>query len=205
MKKIILMIFAVLLFAVTACGDSITVKRGTEVLVRSAEKLKSNQVKPEQVIRFTVERPVTDENGFILIERGASAYGKILKASSAGAIGAKGSLSFSVDSVEAFNGKIIPLSGSQDMNGKSVKGTVIVGSIFLTPLALLFRGSNAVIDPKTLYKVYVADDTVLIEEEDNNEDEEQVDMLEIYRQRKNREKKNTLRMNNGGYFHGGTH
>jgi len=37
----------------------------------------------------------------------------------------------------------------------------VVSAIFLTPLALLFRGANAVIDPRTIYPVYVAETTVL--------------------------------------------
>ena len=175
------------LFTGTAFPEDITVEKGTEVFIRSAEKLKSNNVKPQQVIRFIVERPVTNSNGFVLIKRGANAYGKILKSSSAGFIGSKGSLSFSVDSVEAFNGVTIPLTGSQDKNGKSSTGAVIVGSLFLTPVALLFRGVNAVVDTETVYTVYVAETTVLSETKEagtDEDDDEVVDMLEIYKQRK---------------------
>ena len=149
------------MFCGTAYSDTIVIKRGTEVLIKAAEKMKSNQVKSGQTIRFLVERAVKNENGFTIIERGAFAYGKITKASSAGVIGAKGSLSFSIDSVEAFNGQIIPLTGHQDTDGSSSTGVVVVSAIFLTPLALLFRGANAVIDPRTIYPVYVAETTVL--------------------------------------------
>lgn len=191
MKKftlIALIVLTVILLTGTSHSEDIIIEKGTEVFIRSAEKLKSNNVKPEQVIRFIVERPVTNSNGFILIERGANAYGKILKATSAGTIGAKGSLSFSVDTVEAFNGITIPLTGSQDESGKSARGAAIVGSIFLTPAALLFRGVNAVVDTKTIYTAYVAETTLLSENEeagsDDDDGEEVVDMLEIYKQRK---------------------
>ncbi len=161
MKKYILALLTVLLFSGVAYSDNIILKRGTEVLIKPAEKIKSNQVKSGQTIRFLVERAVKNENGFTMIERGAFAYGKITRASSAGMIGAKGSLSFSIDSVEAFNGQIIPLTGHQDTDGSSSTGVVVVSAIFLTPLALLFRGANAVIDPRTIYPVYVAETTVL--------------------------------------------
>lgn len=196
MKKftlIALIVLTVILLTGTSYSENITIEKGTEVFIRSAEKLKSNNVKPEQVIRFIVERPVTNSSGFVLIERGANAYGKILKAASAGVIGAKGSLSFSVDSVEAFNGKIIPLTGNQDKSGKSARGAAIIGSIFLTPVALLFRGVNAVIDTETIYTVYVAETTVLFETEEavsDEDDKEVVDMLEIYQQRKKRQQEN---------------
>ena len=161
MKKIVLLFVVVLLFSDTAYSASIILKRGTEVLVRPAEKMKSNKVKSGQTIRFVVERAVKNENGFTLIERGAFAYGKVTKASSAGMLGAKGSLSFSIDSVEAFNGQSIPLTGHLDTDGSSSTGVVVASAVLLTPLALLFRGSNAVIDPRTTYPVYVAETTVL--------------------------------------------
>ena len=161
MKKFVLLFVVVLLFSDTAYSASIILKRGTEVLVRPAEKMKSNKVKSGQTIRFVVERAVKNENGFTLIERGAFAYGKVTKASSAGMLGAKGSLSFSIDSVEAFNGQAIPLTGHLDTDGSSSTGVVVASAVLLTPLALLFRGSNAVIDPRTVYPVYVAETTVL--------------------------------------------
>lgn len=160
LKKFAVVIFALLLFSGTAYCDTLIVKRGTEVLIRAAEKIKSNKVTSGQTIRFVVERAVKNENGFTLIERGAFAYGKITKATSAGIVGAKGSLSFSIDSVEAFNGQIIPLTGHQDNEGSSSTGVVAVTAIIM-PLALLFRGSNAVIDPRTIYPVYVAETTML--------------------------------------------
>ena len=188
-----------------AYSATVVIKRGTEVLIKAAEKMKSNQVKSGQTIRFLVERAVKNENGFTIIERGAFAYGKITKASSAGVIGAKGSLSFSIDSVEAFNGQIIPLTGHQDTDGSSSTGVVVVSAIFLTPLALLFRGANAVIDPRTIYPVYVAETTVL--EGDflglpsdvspatppsgvsRGDDQEFNDMLERYKQKKEARRK----------------
>ena len=160
LKKITFMIFALLLFTGTAYSDPLIIKRGTEVLIRAAEKIKSNKVSIGQTIRFVVERAVKNENGFTLIERGAFAYGKITRATSAGVVGAKGSLSFSIDSVEAFNGQVIPLTGHQDNEGSSSTGVVVVTAIVM-PLALLFRGSNAVIDPRTIYPVYVAETTML--------------------------------------------
>ena len=160
LKKFAIMIFALLLFSGTAYSDTLIIKRGTEVLIRAAEKIKSNKVTSGQTIRFVVERAVKNENGFTLIERGAFAYGKITKATSAGIVGAKGSLSFSIDSVEGFNGQIIPLTGHQDNEGSSSTGVVAVTALVM-PLALLFRGSNAVIDPRTIYPVYVAETTML--------------------------------------------
>ena len=127
LKKFAIAIFAILLFSGTAFCDTLIVKRGTEVLIRAAEKIKSNKVSIGQTIRFVVERAVKNENGFTLIERGAFAYGKITKATSAGIVGAKGSLSFSIDSVEAFNGQVIPLTGHQDNEGSSSTG--VVGSV----------------------------------------------------------------------------
>ena len=160
MKKFAIVIFALLLLCGTAYSEPLIIKRGTEVLIRASEKIKSNKVHSGQTIRFVVERAVKNENGVTLIERGASAYGKITKATSAGVVGAKGSMSFSIDSVEAVNGQAIPLTGHQDNEGSSNTGVVVVTALVM-PLALLFRGSNAVIDPRTIYPVYVAETTML--------------------------------------------
>lgn len=64
LKKFAIAIFAILLFSGTAWCDTLIVKRGTEVLIRAAEKIKSNKVSIGQTIRFVVERAVKNENGY---------------------------------------------------------------------------------------------------------------------------------------------
>ncbi len=165
LKKIITCIILILVFCYTSCTlfaqETIIVKRGTEVLVKVIEKIKSNKVKTGQTLQFLVERAVKDENGFTVIEQGAFAYGSVIKASSAGLLGIGGKLEITIDSVEAYNGHIIQLTGTKDNDGSSSTGVVIAGALLNISISHIFRGTNATIDAGTIFRAYVAKNTVL--------------------------------------------
>ncbi len=88
-------------------------------------------------------------NGFVMIEQGAFAYGTIIKSSSASMFGAKGALELSIDSVEGYNGIVIPLTAKMESGGSSSSGAVIASALLISPLAIFFRGSNAVVEAGT--------------------------------------------------------
>ena len=71
-----------------------------------------------------------------------------------------------INSVEAYNGKIIQLTGNRNNDGENVSGIAIIGGLFVTWPALLFRGSNAVIEAGTIFSAYVSGTTVLEEAEE---------------------------------------
>ena len=171
MKKLfaVIVVLCSLMFegASYAAENDIVIKGGTEVLVKIMERLKSNQVQTGQTIRFTVERAVVDDNGFTLIEGGAPAWGTVTKVAKAGLFGAGGKLGIMINSVEAYNGKIIQLTGNRNNDGENVSGIAIIGGLFVTWPALLFRGSNAVIEAGTIFSAYVSGTTVLEEAEED--------------------------------------
>ena len=152
--------------------NDIVIKSGTEVLVRILERVKSNNVQTGQIIRFAVERAVVNDDGITLIEGGAHAYGKVTKVAKAGFFGAGGKLGITIDSVEAYNGKIIHLSGNKNDDGDNVTGLSVVG-VVVTPLTLFFRGTNAVIEEGTVFSAYVAHNVTLEVVEDEPVIEEQ--------------------------------
>ena len=84
------------LFGAASAGtdNNIVIRRGTEVLLKVMEKIKSNKVSEGQTIQFLVERAVKDAKGFTMIEQGAVAYGTITEAASAGLFGTGGKLAF---------------------------------------------------------------------------------------------------------------
>ncbi len=156
---------SVLMVSVPACAgvNDIVIQRGTEILVKIMERLKSNNAQVGQTIRFIVERGVRNEYGFELIPDGATAYGKVTKVAKAGFFGAGGKIGITIDSVEAYNGKTVQLSGTQDNEGENVTA---LG-------ALVFRGTNAVIEAGTVFTAYVTHTTVLEEIPDVIEPEPQ--------------------------------
>lgn len=166
MKNFLLLIgvLCVILMTNVCLAGNIEVKRGTEVLVKVMERIKSNKISKGQTIQFIVERAVKNESGFTVIEQGAFAYGTITKASSAGMLGTGGELAFTVDSVEAYNGKIIPLTASRESDGSNSTGAVVAGALLVSPLAIFFRGTNAVIEAGTILKSYVVQNTVISED-----------------------------------------
>ena len=171
MKKVFplsMLLCLLALFGAASAGteNNIVIRRGTEVLLKVMEKIKSNKVSEGQTIQFLVERAVKDAKGFTMIEQGAFAYGTITEAASAGMFGTGGKLAFSIDSVEAFNGITVPLTGSKDNVGSNSTGAVVASTLLISPLALFFRGANAVIQPGTIVRAYVAKNTVLSGDEE---------------------------------------
>ena len=152
----ILLCILVLPEAAYSGKNDIVIERGAEVLVKIMERLKSNKAQVGQTIRFVVERGVRNEDGFVLIPDGALAYGKVTKVAKAGFFGAGGKLGISIDSVEAYNGKNIQLSSSQENEGENVTAWG----------AGIFRGTNAVIEAGTVFTAYVTHTTVLEERPD---------------------------------------
>jgi hypothetical protein len=162
MRTTALVLLLVMLFTPNpSYADDIVIKKGTEVLLKVIEKLKSGEVKKGAIIEFLVEKAVTDENGFVLIRDDASAYGTVTKSRKAGMMGTSGELEIALEKVEAFNGKDIPLRGSQDDKGTSSTGAVVAGALLVSVFAVLFRGSNAVIPANTILRAYVDKTTVL--------------------------------------------
>lgn len=137
--------------------NDIVIERGAEVLVRILDRLKSNNAQVGQTIRFLVERGVRNDDGFVLIPDGAHAYGKVTKVAKAGFFGAGGKLGITIDSVEAYNGTLVQLSGTQDNEGDNVTAFG----------AGIFRGTNAVIEAGTVFVAYVTNTTVLEERPDD--------------------------------------
>lgn len=76
-------------------------------------------------------------------------------------MGTSGSLVISFDKVEAFNGKDIPLRGTNQNQESSSTGAVVAGALFVSVLSVFFRGSNAVVPSGTIIRAYVDKTTVL--------------------------------------------
>jgi hypothetical protein len=162
MKVTALVLLLAMLFTPNAShANDIVIKRGTEVLLKVIDKLKSGQVKKGTIVEFLVEKAVKDENGFVLIPDDARAYGVVAKSKSAGMMGTSGELEITLDKVEAFNGKDIPLRGSKEDQGSSSTAAVVAGTLLISVFSVFFRGSNAVIPSNTILRAYVAETIVL--------------------------------------------
>src|SRR5258708_21687262 len=73
-------------------------------------------------------------------------------------MGRAGKLNFSIDHVKASDGSNVRLRASTTRKGDDKTGTVIVGSVLLSPLFLIMRGKDINVPKGTVISAYVDGD-----------------------------------------------
>lgn len=146
----------------------------TSVEIEAAHTISSADVEAGSALSFRVASPVR-VNGVTVIAQGALATGRVVKARKGRYWGRAGQLLWTMESVEAVDGKLLPLqaeSGGQNgvgRGGEVATKTVITGVLLiplfpLAPLALMNgykRGENAVLAQGKRYTVFVRGDTLI--------------------------------------------
>ncbi len=138
---------------------------GTQVNVEAPYTINSMDFKANDTISFRVVDPVK-VNGVTVIEQGATAAARILRAKRGGHWGKAGLFVFTMQSVTAVDGSQIPLRTQQvrlrgDSKGAKVAASMIItGALmpFIAPVALLHgfkRGKDAFIPAGKRYSVFV--------------------------------------------------
>ena len=156
MKKYVVLLASLLMLSAAAQARTVVLERGTEVLIKVTDRIKSNSVKKGQVLSFVVDVPVRDASGFVVIEAGARAYGTVTSASKAGMFGKRGQLAITIDRAVAWNGEDVPLVSAASDKGDNNTAVVTAAALFVAAPAIFFRGSNAVIESGTLIRAQVA-------------------------------------------------
>ena len=152
--------------------------KGTPVEVESAFSISSADVQKESLISFRVATPVK-VNGITVIDTGALATARVVKAKKAGHWGRAGQLAWIMQDVVAADGKHIPiqsLSGGTKGESRAAEvtaRTAVTGALLipvlpiapiLAPMILLqgFRkGENAVLPAGKRFGVFVQGDTTV--------------------------------------------
>lgn len=146
----------------------VKVPDGILVEVESAYTINSQDVRTGDLISFRVINPVR-VSGATVIEGGATATGRVVKASRGGHFGRAGRLAWEMREVTASDGTRLPLRSAGRVVGDS-KGakvatqTVLVGVLLgpFAPLSLLHgfkRGENAYVPAGKRFEVYVSGET----------------------------------------------
>jgi hypothetical protein len=131
---------------------AVKVPAGTRVEVESAYRVSSQEVREGDLLTFRVVNPVKVE-GVTVVEPGAIATGRVVKASRGGHFGKAGRLAWEMFEVTAVDGTRLPLGAAGRQVGDS-KGAKVATQIALlgaamgpfAPVALLGgfkRGENA--------------------------------------------------------------
>lgn len=104
---------------------------------------------------------VTDDvkvGDVVAIPKGSTATGHVVESESRKRMGRAGKLNFTVDYVKAPDGTNVRLRASSTRKGKDETGTVIVGTVLLSPLFLIRRGHNTEVPKGTKINAYVDGD-----------------------------------------------
>jgi hypothetical protein len=141
----------------------VKVPEGTSVEVETAYNINSQEVREGDALSFRVVNPVK-VGGVTVIASGATATGRVVKASRGGHFGRAGRLAWNMIEVTAVDGTRLPIQFSGRTVGDS-KGakvatqTIITGALLwpIAPIALLNgfkRGGNAMIPAGKRFEVF---------------------------------------------------
>lgn len=149
---------------------TVKISAGTPIEIETPYTISSQEVKAGEAISFRVTDPVLVD-GVIAIPAGATATGKVLRASRGGHFGRAGRLEWTMLQVRAVDGSRVPLQFSTRQVGDSkgakvATGIIVTGALLwpIAPIALLHgfkRGENAFIPAGKRFTVIVGVDSVL--------------------------------------------
>lgn len=145
----------------TAPIQPVTLKEGTAILLQTTEKMVSGRVAEGSTVRYRVARDILGPDGSLLIAYGNFAQGKVTRSRRRGMFGKAGQLEFTVETVDAIDGTVVPLRAQQEMAGKDNKTTVIATALLLTVFTVFVNGKDVEVPADTEVTAYVDHDTVI--------------------------------------------
>jgi hypothetical protein len=152
------------LLLVLVCGGVIAaqpsrfkIPDGTSLRLALTESLSSATNQVDNPVGFEVTEDVK-VGDVVAFPKGSTALGHVVEAEPKRRMGRAGKLNFSVDHVKAPDGTNVRLRASSTRKGNDKTGTVIVGTVLLSPLFLIMRGKDVDIPKGTVFTAYVDGD-----------------------------------------------
>jgi hypothetical protein len=136
---------------------TIKVPDATAVRLSLTESLNSATNHEGDPVRFEVIEDVK-VGDTVAIPKGMTAVGHVVDAEPRRRLGRAGKLNFSLDHVKAPDGSNLRLRASTTRKGDDKTGTVIIGTVLLSPLFLIMRGKDVSIPRGTEIMAYVDGD-----------------------------------------------
>jgi len=138
-------------------AGAIKIPDATAIRLSLSEALSSATNEVDDPVRFEVTEDVK-VGDFIAVPKGSTAVGHVVEVEPRRRMGRAGKLNFSIDHVKAADGSNIRLRASSMRKGDDKTGTVIVGTVLLSPLFLIMRGKDVSIAKGTSVVAYVDGD-----------------------------------------------
>jgi hypothetical protein len=135
----------------------IRIPDATAIRLVVTEPLSSATNEVDDPVRFEVTEDVKVAD-FVVVPKGSTAVGHVVEVEPKRRLGRAGKLNFSIDHVKAFDGTNVRLRASSTRKGDDRTGTVIVGTVLLSPLFLIMRGKDINIPKGTSMMAYVDGD-----------------------------------------------
>ena len=151
----------ILILLLLLCAPSYatkTLKDGTPIILQTTEKMVSGETPEGSTVKFTVERDVLGEDGAVLVQAGATAYGKVTKSEGSGFFGQSGALNIALESATAIDGTVIPLRAVRSATADDQQDGMIVGAVLLSVFFVFMEGDDITIPPGTLFTGWVKHD-----------------------------------------------
>lgn len=130
---------------------------GTALRLSLTQELNSATNAVDDPVHFEVVEDVKVA-GVVAFPRGSTAVGHVVEVEPRRRMGRAGKLNFTVDHVKAPDSSNLRLRASSTRKGEDKTGTVIVGSVILTPLFLIMRGKDIAIPKGTEITAYIDGD-----------------------------------------------
>ncbi len=130
---------------------------GTSLRLSLTQDLSSATNSVDDPIQFEVVEDVK-VGDMVAIARGTTAVGHVVEVEPRRRMGRAGKLNFAVDYVKAPDGTNLRLRASSARKGEDKTGTVIVGTVLLSPLFLIMRGKDITINKGTVINAYIDGD-----------------------------------------------
>ena len=137
--------------------STIRISDATAVRLVVTEPLSSATNEVDDPVRFEVTEDVKVSD-LIVVPKGSTAVGHVVEVEPKRRLGRAGKLNFSIDHVKALDGSNVRLRASSTRKGDDRTGTVIVGTVLLSPLFLIMRGKDINIPKGTTLMAYVDGD-----------------------------------------------
>jgi len=140
-----------------ATPRTIKIPDGTSLRLSLRDSLSSATNEVDDPIDFEVTEDVK-VGDVVVFPRGTSARGHVVVVEPKKRLGRAGKLNFSVDNAKAPDGTNVRLRASSVRKGEEKSDTVILGTLFLGPLAWMMRGKDVNIPKGTNFNAYVDGD-----------------------------------------------
>lgn len=141
-----------------ALGQTTRIPDSTLVRLTTTQALSSATNSEDDQVPFQVTEDVKATSGITVISRGSTAIGHVNAVESKKRLGRAGKLSLVIDYVTASDGTRVRLRASSTRKGADKTGTVIIGTVLISPLFLIMRGKDVEIPQGTVFNAYVDGD-----------------------------------------------